>query len=218
MSQLPLNLPVRAALGRQDFMSDASNAAALALVDAWPDWPHHGAILVGPPGSGKSHLASIWSQRSDARALASVLEGNAWLAEDCHAGIDERALFHALNQARQLGGHVLMTAQSYPAHWKIALPDLASRLKASPVTGIGAPGDGLLRSVLVKLFADRQIAVDEPTVSFMLLRMPRSLGAARELVADIDQQAMAERADVTRAFVARVMSRRAEPGFFDGGE
>jgi chromosomal replication initiation ATPase DnaA len=215
VSQIPFDLPHRTALGRDDFFAAPGNRTALALVESWPDWPSHAAILVGPDGSGKSHLAQIWRARSGAQSFPAPLSSKVFLAEDCDRGIDERALFHALNHARQEGGHILMTARSYPASWNIALPDLASRLRAAPVTEIGLPDDGLLRSVLVKLFADRQIAVDEGTVAYLIARMPRLLGDARELVAEIDRQALAERAEVTRQFVARVMAGREEPGLFD---
>ena len=218
MKQIPLDLPYRAALGIEDFLPHPSNAKALALVLASPDWPSQSAILVGPSGCGKSHLAAIWQARTGAPAFPAALESGTTLAEDCGPGVDERSLFHALNAARQNGGLVLMTAQTYPGHWRIALPDLASRLKAVPVMEIGPPDDGLLRSVLVKLFADRQIAVEEMTIAYMVARMPRALGAARELVAEIDRRALAERAEVTRPFVARFMAEFAEPGLFGDAE
>ena len=217
MSQIPLDLPHRAAFGREDFLADASNEKALALIDGWPDWPSHAAILVGPAGCGKTHLAQIWQARAAAQVFPAPLQSRAVLTEDCDHGLDERALFHALNSAKQDGGHILMTAAVFPAAWNITLPDLASRLKAVPVTVIGPPDDGLLRSVLVKLFADRQLQVGEETVAYMVARMPRSLGAARALVAEIDRQALAERADVTRPFVARFMARYAEPELFGEG-
>jgi chromosomal replication initiation ATPase DnaA len=214
VSQIPLDLPHQAALGREDFLADASNEKALALIDAWPDWPSHAAILVGPPGCGKSHLAHVWKGIAKAEIFPAALAARAVLAEDCDRGIDEVVLFHTLNTAKQDGGHVLMTALAHPTAWNIQLPDLASRLKAIPVTVIGPPDDGLLRSVLVKLFADRQLQVNEETVAYMVTRMPRSLGAARALVAEIDRQALVERADVTRPFVARFMTRYAEPDMF----
>ncbi len=223
--QLLLDLPLRAALGRDDFMVTPSNAAAVRLVDEWPRWPSHGAILHGPEGAGKSHLAQVWRMRSNATIIAArelevagvaaVFQAQAICIEDLQAGkFDERALFHALNLAHQSQGHVLLTTRSDLASLHIALPDLASRLKALPMVGILAPDDALLRGVLVKLFADRQIQVDEATVSYILLRMPRSLAAARHLVAEVDRLAMTEKAEVSRAFVAKVMARIVSPDFF----
>lgn len=223
--QLPLDLPQRAALGRDDFLVSPSNAAAVRLVDDWPNWPAHGAILIGPPGSGKSHLAQVWQAKSKAKILTAQALNVAGLAEDFVNNalaiekttvpvFEETALFHALNLAKQRGGHVLITAQAEPSRWGVALPDLASRLNALPLVHILPPDDALLRGVLVKLFADRQIAVDEPLVNYMVLRMPRSLSAARELVAAIDAQALAKKAEITRPFVAKVMAGFDNPDLF----
>jgi len=222
--QLLLDLPQRAALGRDDFLVAPSNAAAVKLIDDWPEWPSNAAVLVGHEGAGKSHLANVWQGRASARILPlseltieatpELLDSGALCLE--HGGaFDETALFHALNFARQNAAHVLLTSRLEPKAWGVRLPDLASRLNALPMVQIALPDDALLRGVLVKLFADRQINVDDALVSYMLTRMPRSLGAARLLVAAIDQQAMLERAEVTKVFVGRVMAALESPDFFD---
>jgi chromosomal replication initiation ATPase DnaA len=226
--QLALDLPHRPALGRDDFLVTDSNVAAVALVDNWPAWPAPAALLVGPPGSGKSHLVEVWRQRSNAARISatdltvelapSLLTTNALAIEDAMAGIDERGMFHLLNLAKQQNGSVLITSQMLPEIWGVALPDLQSRLRAIPVVEILPPDDALLRGVLVKLFFDRQIAAEESTISFMITRMPRSLGAARMLVAEIDRRAMEERAEVTRPFVAKVLGDFSAPELFGEGE
>jgi chromosomal replication initiation ATPase DnaA len=222
--QLILDMPLRQALGREDFLVTDSNKAAVALIDQWPHWPTYAAILVGPPGSGKSHLVEVWQQKSGAAVRASshlkidnvpeLLQTGA-LAIAMDPTFDERAMFHALNLAKQHGKQILITSRSAPASWPLAIPDLRSRLAALPMVAILPPDDALLRGVLVKLFADRQINVDEPTISYILLRMPRSLEAARSLVQEIDRQALVEHADVTRSFVSQVMSRFVSPGLFE---
>ncbi|MEI7600789.1 MAG: hypothetical protein WCJ41_15900 [Aestuariivirga sp.] len=223
--QLVLDLPLRTALGREDFLVTPSNAAAVAMIDSYPDWPHHGVVLVGDGGSGKSHLLEVWRQASGARLITAaqlsseppdkLLESGA-LAIDNAPGdtLDERALFHLLNLTRQTGGHVLIASTADPAQWMVQLPDLASRLKALAVARLDPPDDALLRGVLVKHFADRQIAVEEPVISYLMLRMPRSLDAARAIVAELDSLALAEKAAVTRALAARVLQHMTEPGLF----
>ena len=222
--QLTLDLPHRPALGREDFLVTESNAVAVELVDQWPNWPSFGAIIVGPPGCGKSHLVEVWRQKSgaqittsDALEIAAIpaLLSSSHCAIEITSTLPERAIFHALNFARQEGRSLLFTAVHPVVEWAITIPDLASRLKALPVVLIGQPDDALLRGVIVKLFHDRQIAVDEATLNYMLLRMPRSLQSARTIVAAIDHQALVEKAEITRHFVAKVLNEFTSPDLFE---
>ena len=219
--QLVFDLPHRQALGREDFLVTSSNAGAVALIDAWPSWPSNAALLTGPAGSGKSHLAQVWRQRSNALiANASALtieDAPAMLAtgalaiEDATTSMNERALFHLLNLAKQQANSVLITARTPPEAWKIGIVDLLSRLRALPLLEILPPDDDLLGGVLVKLFLDRQIAVEESIIKFMLSRMPRSLAAARVLVAEIDRRALEEHAEVTRLLVGKILVEFSAP-------
>lgn len=223
--QLVLDLPHRAALGRDDFLVTPSNAAAVALIERYPDWPHYGVVLSGAAGSGKSHLLEVWRQAADAKLVRAaeigeiapeeLMAGGALAIDDAPGKrLDERGLFHLLNLTRQTGGHVLIASDSDPASWPVTLPDLATRLKALAVIRLETPDDALLRGVLVKLFADRQLAVDESVISYLMLRMPRSLDSARALVAGIDRVALTEQVPVTRGLAARVLEGLTEPGLF----
>jgi chromosomal replication initiation ATPase DnaA len=214
--QLALALDHAESFARDDFLSGPSNAQALALIDSWPNWPNPAVILAGPEGSGKSHLAAIWAQAAGARGVAAralelasvpvALVTGAVVVEDIAPGaFDERALFHLLNLAREQDDFVLLTARSAPAGWTFAVRDLGSRLKAMPVVALDPPDDALLRAVLVKLFADRQIAVDEGLISYVAMRIERSFAAARAVVAQLDAEAMRLKRPLTRALAAEVL-------------
>ena len=223
--QLVLDLPVRAAFGRDDFLVTPSNEAAVAMIERYPDWPSNAMVLLGAPGSGKSHLLEVWRKASSARLIAAddlgaqrldQMPAGAALAIDDAPGqrLDERALFHLINLARQTGGHILIATATHPVSWAVALPDLTSRLKALPVAKLEPPDDALLRGVLVKHFADRQLAVEEAVISYLMLRMPRSLDVARGLVTEIDRLALQEMSAITKPLVARVLQQMTEPGLF----
>ena len=213
--QLVLALDHATSFAREDFLAGPSNAAALALIERWPDWPDRVMALVGPEGSGKTHLASIWAEASGARVLSARLLGDADLPaalatgalvlEDLEPdGLDERALFHLLNLAREEGAYLLITARTAPAAFQVTIRDLGSRLRAVPAVMLAAPDDALLRALIVKLAADRQLVVDEALVNYLGNRIERSFAAARAAVARLDEEALRRQRPVTRALAAEL--------------
>ena len=198
-------------------MPGECNREALAWLARWPAWPGPALILHGPPGSGKSHLARIWSTRTGARwlehaSLATVDPNGhgAWVLEDVEPVIDETALLSFYNRLREGGGHLLLTARRPVGAWTLLLPDLASRLRAAPGVAIGTPDDALLGAVLLKLFADRQLVVSEALIEYLVRHMERSFGAAQAVVAGLDSMSLRLRRPITVA-LARALLERIEP-------
>ncbi len=214
--QLALALNHAVSFAREDFFAGACNQTALDLIERWPDWPDRLMLLVGPEGSGKSHLAAIWARTAGARVAAAraldaprqlpvALATGALVLEDlAPGGIDERMLFHLINLAREERAHVLMTARTAPAGWAITVPDLASRLRALPVVSLAAPDDALLRAVIVKQFTDRQLTIEESLVSYLATRIERSYASARRAVETLDREALRLRRPVTRALAGEL--------------
>ena len=143
--QLVFDLPHRQALGVEDFLVSRSNAAAVEMIDRWPDWPHPATLVVGPQGSGKTHLANVWRLRSAARRRSRPHRSmtgrrradrrrGALAVEDIDRGIaDERVLFHLLNLRAREASSRAVTSRLPPGELEIALPDLRSRLRALPL-------------------------------------------------------------------------------------
>lgn len=217
--QLALALGHGESLAREDFLEGPSNAAALRLIEAWPDWPAPVMTLIGPEGSGKSHLAAIWAAAAGARVIAgralketeppAALATGALVIEDLSYGaFDEATLFHVLNLVREESAFILLTARTAPAGWAIGLRDLASRLRAVPVVVLAPPEDALLRAVVVKLCADRQLAVEESVVGYLATRIERSFAAARAAVARLDREALQQKRPITRALAAELFRDR----------
>lgn len=214
--QLAFGLPHRESFAREDFLEGPSNATALAMIEAWPDWPHRIMVLVGAAGTGKSHLAAIWAAVSGARLLSArqlaaidppaALATGALVIEDLVPGnFDEKVLFHLLNLAREEDSFVLITMVTPPAGWALHTPDLASRLRALPVIELLPPEERLLRAVLVKLFADRQLHVDDTFLAYLLSRIERSVSAARAAVDKLDREALRLKRPVNRLLAADVL-------------
>jgi chromosomal replication initiation ATPase DnaA len=216
--QLTFALPHAESLTRDNFLEGPANAAGLALIDAWPEWPSRSMLLAGPEGSGKSHLAAIWAEAAGARSttahaltvanVPAALATGALVVEDLKpSDFDERALFHLLNLAREDQAYVLITARLPPASFEVELRDLRSRLRALPVVSLQEPDDQLLRALIVKFCADRQLAVDESVVSYLATRIERSYAAVRQAVELLDREALSLGRPVTRALAAEVLRK-----------
>ncbi|MCS0493601.1 chromosomal replication initiator DnaA [Ancylobacter sp. MQZ15Z-1] len=221
--QIPFDLPHVESRARDDFLPGPANEAALALVDAWPDWPALSVALVGPPGSGKSHLAALFAERSGAATVRTADLGAADLPKLVSSGavvlenlgdgpVPEAALFHLFNLVTEHRASMLVTAPRVPAMLAdtVATRDLASRLRAMPAVTLGVPDDALLAAVALKLFADRQITPDEGLLAYLLTRVDRSIGALRDVVAQLDREALARKRPLTRALASELLRARSQ--------
>jgi chromosomal replication initiation ATPase DnaA len=219
--QLAFDLPLDPRFGAEDFLVSPSNEQAYGLIESWPDWPDTILLLVGPRGSGKSHLASIWATNArawtiDASGITQdkvphLVSNGALAIEDMDRGErDEAALFHLLNLARERKASLLITCETPPDRWSLRTPDLLSRLRLAPSVSLEAPDDALLKAVLVKLFVDRQLVVDTSVVDYIALRIERSLAKASELVALLDKEALSRGRRVSRAIAAEILGAAQE--------
>lgn len=212
-SQLLLDIGLSGSMSRDDLIVTRSNREAVLLIESWPNWPGPAVVLAGPPGSGKTHLATIWREMADARAcdpnaltagdLDAAQAGRALLLDGVEpGGFDENALFHIMNAVRANGGSLLMTSAHWPGAWRVQTPDLRSRIQAATTVEIAEPDDELLVGVMTKLFADRQIVVDAAVIGYLASRIERSLASARAIVDRLDKASLARKAKITRAFAA----------------
>lgn len=209
MAQLVLPLEPAPALGRADFLVAPGNAQAVAFIDRWPDWPTPAALLHGPAASGKTHLAHVWAAASGAIVIA---------ADDLDAGVPEGALVveqaERLNADREAalflllnrGTPLLLTAATPASLWRVAMPDLRSRLAALLSFDLDAPDEALLTALAVKLFADRQLAVSESVITAMLAGLDRTPGAVRGFIAALDAKALSEKRTINQGFIREMLS------------
>ena len=217
--QLTLPFEHRVARGVDSFLVGPTNRQAVEWIDRWPGWPFPALVIAGPPGVGKTHLASLWRARADAVIIDPTTAGiehltaNAGrpvLVEDCDRLIGdaaaERALLQLYNLVRAGGGALLLTARRPPSHWTLGLADLSSRLNSAMVVSIAPPDDVLLASIAVKLFADRQIYVNEGVIAFLLNRGERSVAAITQAIEALDKAALAEKRPITVPLARAVLA------------
>ena len=216
--QLSFDLPTRTALERGDFFITNSNALALAMIEDCENWPQNKHLLVGPKGSGKTHLANVWANQRGARVIASrditdqAVEEYAaqdLVIDDIPSLLGERSreatLFHIHNLCLANGNALLMTGTGDVSKWNCVLPDLASRLNGTRTARLDPPDDMLFQALLAKLFADRQLFPPPDVFPYLLLRLERSYDAAQMAVNHIDRAALSRKRAITRSFVASII-------------
>ena len=207
--QLTFRWPHLPSFAREDFLPAPSNLQALTAIELWPNWASRMLMLVGPEGAGKSHLGAIWAraagsvsiagERLDEQSLEACARAPAVLIEDADRAARVEALFfHLINITMQNNAWLMLTCRKTPDTWRLSTPDLLSRLRLAPVVRLGAPDIELTEAVLFKLFSDRQLQVEPHVIAHIALRIERSLGAARDLVAMLDSEALTQGRRITR--------------------
>ncbi|MGV6802626.1 MAG: HdaA/DnaA family protein [Ruegeria sp.] len=217
--QLSFDLPAMTALGREDFFVSPANALAVAMISA-SSWPGNKLVLSGPAGAGKTHLAHVWAaetsgqvvqatglRHDDVPALARspiAIEDVPKIADDIDK---QKTLFHLHNLALAEGHAVLMTGRLAPKFWELPLADLQSRVEGAHHVALDPPDDALLGAVLAKLFVDRQLNPGPDVIAYLVKHMTRRFETAAEVVTRLDQIALAEKREITRALAIRVLNK-----------
>jgi chromosomal replication initiation ATPase DnaA len=214
--QYVLELPHRAAQGGEDFWVSDCHAAVMTWLDAWPEWPAPGVVVVAPPRGGKTHIARMFAQMSGAAVVAAAdlaataqrlpeAGARALVVEDIDREPPEEALFHLFNRAREGGVGLLFTSRVAPPAIPLVLADWRSRLLTCPVAAVGRPDDRLMAAVLAKLFHDRQLTVGEAEIAYLLTHMDRAIASAEAVVAEADRRALALKRKVSVALLKDVL-------------
>ena len=197
---LPLDWPV--ADSDEDFLVSSANQSAFDHFKRWSLWPVMATVLTGPRKSGRSLLGRIFVRKTGGRLFDNA---------EAH---EEEALFHAWNEAQEKRRPLLFIADSPPPAWPIRLPDLRSRIAASPHVRIEEPDDALLGHLVLKLLGDRGVAAPPDLAEFLVPRIERSYLAVQQVVDVLDRAMLTHHRRMTvpmarRALVEAGLIRRA---------
>jgi len=192
--QIPFDLAPEPDFTFETFIEAPSNTGAFNVVRAWPAWPAPAMMLLGPEGTGKTHLGEAWLKHSHGVFL-----------DDAHVRTEDD-LFAFINRA--LRGDIsglLLASRVPPNEWGVSLPDLRSRLSAMPVIQLHEADDDSLRPITSALFQRRGREVTTDVVDYLLKYTDRNVPALRATIRLIDETASSAKADVTKAFTAKVL-------------
>lgn len=208
MKQIALNLATSPSYAPEDFVVSGCNQLAWQWLEKWPDWPSYAAIIVGPEAAGKTHLLNCWRAISHAHAAyadgAMELTIRPLAIDDADGWLEDSAqtkLFHLLNQAKDSGHRLLLTASTPPSAWAMTLKDLRSRLLSLPVWEVEAPDEAVLAAVLAKHFTDRQLSVDPAVIRYIISRSERSFASIQHIAEQVDAYALEQQRPITTALV-----------------
>jgi chromosomal replication initiation ATPase DnaA len=198
---LPLDWPV--ADRDEDFLVSEANRIAFEHFKRWSLWPVMATLLTGPRKSGRSLLGRIVTRKTGGRLFDNA---------ESH---DEEALFHAWNEAQEKRRPLLLIADSPPPAWEVKLPDLRSRLAATPHVRIEEPDDPLLADLIAKLLADRGVVTPPELTEFIIPRIERSYVAVQQVVDAVDRAMLSQHRRMTvpmarKALVEAGLIRRAK--------
>lgn len=217
LRQLALELGHVPSLDEADFVVSEGNRLAHAHILAHQSWPGPLTLILGPPSSGKSHLARIWAGRTGALApgvgdieeLATLGGRVPLIIEDVdRLPYEEAALFHLINQSMRDRRPLLLTAREPISRWPYRTNDLLSRARLAAAFTVAAADDTQLSQMFVKLFSDRQLVVDPKIISYVIPRMERSPEEVVALVDLMDRLALAQGSAISRSIAAQALALR----------
>ena len=189
---LPLNWPV--ADSDEDFLISDSNRAAFEHLKRWSVWPVMATLLTGPRKSGRSLLGRIFVRKTGGRLFDNAEEH------------DEEAIFHAWNEAQEKRRPLLIVADAVPPLWQVSLPDLRSRLAATPHVEINDPDDALIGGLILKLLGDRGIAAPPDLAEYLVPRMERSYVALQQIVETLDRELLSHHRRINVTLVRKTLT------------
>lgn len=204
MEQLILSFPLKEMLDKENFSVSKSNEDAVLWLDKAEKWSFKTLLLVGPEGSGKTHLSEVFKATTPNAVLFEDLD-----RKIARNGKDvEEELFHIFNKVQEKNQRLLITSRLPLSTLRITLKDLESRLKAAQTTYLKSPDDTLLTKVLEKLFKDRQLELSPESLSYLSTRITRDFDTLKSIAETVDQEQLRTKRKVTIPFLRDILTAK----------
>lgn len=224
--QIAIKFEHTPAFSREDFMVSKSNIEAISMIESWPNWNSFATCIYGPIGSGKTHLANIFTENVYAKSEKFIKKipfikacninletphqlfaiHKCLVVEDLDENVDMEALFHLYNLYKNEGGYILFTSTKAPSRMNFSLKDLSSRLNSIPAIEIVDPDDELLSILILKLFSDRQINISPDVIKYIINNAPRSFLYIKKLVEEADIISLARKRAISIPVIKETMN------------
>ncbi len=212
--QLYFDIEDAPSFDEDNFIISSSNQNASNYIYKWPNWASNCVVLFGEGGVGKSHLANIWRNKANAFKVSlenidfkEVQKRKNILIDDFELYSSKyNDLFHIINLINEINGYLLMTSKVSPVGLITGIKDLDSRLRNATPIKIDRPDDFLLETIVIKLFSDKRILIDDRVIKYILKRSSRSASELIKLVNIINNKSMEQKRAITVPLVREVFS------------
>ena len=219
MKQKTLNFGYRDDHSVKNLYRSTCNEVAINFIYGWPETSINNNIfcIYGPTGSGKTHISKVWMEKSNAVIFKCLSD----LSFDCFNNFDrnlifedvapnknwpENLLFEFINEIKSSNLSLLITCSSDPLKLKWKTKDLVSRFTSFTNIEIKLPDDFLIKKLLIKQFADRQLSLDNEQIEYISKRIERSYSSVIQIVDRIDNLALQQKKSISKNIIKEAIN------------
>ena len=216
LDQKLLDFEIYESFDESDYYVSKCNFFARNLIAIWPNWEKKIVNLAGEKYSGKTHLSKIFKSNSDALYLYSnniednilkkIKLSNSIIIEDLEESFDEKLLYSIFNLVEQDNKYLLISSKKPIDTMKFTLPDLLSRLKNCIIAKIEQPDDELIYAIILKIFSDRQIKLDNKIIDYIIKRIARSYSKMHEFIYKIDELSLKKKKSINFKIIKEIIN------------
>ena len=218
MSQLVFKFPFKTRYFEQDFFVSSNNFSAYKLIESWPNWPGKWVNIIGPTGSGKTHLSKILEKKIkklkvvdetnvNEKIISELRHFDCLIIDNFKNKIEDKLLYSILNQSKQLENFIVINSKLQLNKFEIKLKDLKSRFNSFIFIGIDLPTDDLLQVIISKSFSDKQINLNPKVSEYIVKNVDRSYEKMFKFLSDLDELSLSSGKSININLIKKVLNQ-----------